>query len=184
MFAQDATRLSKGLDKKYLPFFTYAPVIIFLDQLVKIYVDKTMYLHQSIEVVENFFHITYVRNKGAAFGILSGANESLRVPFFLTVSAIAIIVILYTIYTYREESTLFPSSMALILGGAIGNMIDRVRLGEVIDFIDVHWYSNHWPAFNVADSAITIGVVILIINILFENKKEGPEENVETEEKA
>ena len=152
------------------------PVIIILDQLVKIYVDKTMYLYQSIEVLENFFHITYIRNKGAAFGILSGANESLRVPFFLTVSAIAIVVIIYTIYTYREESQLFPFSMALILGGAIGNMIDRIRLGEVIDFVDVHWYTHHWPAFNVADSAITIGVTLLIINILFEHKKVKTEE--------
>jgi len=176
MFAPDATRLSKGLDKKYIPLFTYMPVIIILDQLVKIYVDKTMYLYQSIEVLENFFHITYIRNKGAAFGILSGANESLRVPFFLTVSAIAIVVIIYTIYTYREESQLFPFSMALILGGAIGNMIDRIRLGEVIDFVDVHWYTHHWPAFNVADSAITIGVTLLIINILFEHKKVKTEE--------
>lgn len=164
------------MDKKYIPLFTYAPVIIILDQLVKIYVDKTMHLYQSIEVLENFFHITYIRNKGAAFGILSGANESLRIPFFLTVSAIAIAVIIYTIYTYREESQVFPVSMALILGGAIGNMIDRVRFGEVIDFVDVHWYEHHWPAFNVADSAITIGVALLIINMLFEHKKVEAEE--------
>lgn len=178
MSAQDATRLSKGLDKKYITLFTWTPVIIILDQLVKIYVDRTMYLHQSIEVLENFFHITYIRNKGAAFGIFSGASESLRVPFFLTVSAIAVAVILYIIYTYREESKLFPFSMALILGGAVGNMIDRFRLGEVIDFIDVHWYSHHWPAFNVADSAITVGVVFLVINILSEHKKvETKEEN-------
>jgi len=166
------------LDKKYIPLFTFAPVIIILDQLVKIYVDKTMHLYQSIEVLENFFHITYIRNKGAAFGILSGANESLRVPFFLTVSAIAVVVIIYTIYTYREESPLFPFAMAMILGGAIGNVIDRIRLGEVIDYIDVHWYTHHWPAFNVADSAITAGVVLLIISMLFEHKKaESEEEN-------
>ena len=177
----------KGLNKKYIPLFTYAPVIIILDQLVKIYVDKSMYLYQSIEVLENFFHITYVRNKGAAFGILSDANESLRIPFFLTVSAIAIAVILYTIYTHQEESQLFPVSMALILGGAIGNMIDRIRLGEVIDFVDVHWYNHHWPAFNVADSAISIGVTLLIINILFEHKKMQTDEDKKTqaeEEKA
>ncbi|MDH3973907.1 MAG: signal peptidase II [Deltaproteobacteria bacterium] len=166
------------MDKKYIPLFTFAPVIIILDQLVKIYVDKTMHLYQSIEVLENFFHITYIRNKGAAFGILSGANESLRVPFFLTVSAIAVVVIIYTIYTYREESPLFPFAMAMILGGAIGNVIDRIRLGEVIDYIDVHWYTHHWPAFNVADSAITAGVVLLIISMLFEHKKaESEEEN-------
>ncbi|MDT8318169.1 MAG: signal peptidase II [bacterium] len=159
------------MNKKYIPLFSYAPLIVFLDQLVKIYVDRQMQLYQSIEVVENFFHITYIRNRGAAFGMLSGADESVRVPFFLGISLIAIAVIFYTIYTYHEESRLFPLSMAMILGGAIGNMIDRVRFGEVIDFLDVHWYEHHWPAFNVADSAICIGVGLLIINMFFEKEK-------------
>jgi signal peptidase II len=130
-----------------------------------------MRLYQSIELLENFFHITYIRNKGAAFGILSGADESIRIPFFLVVSAIAIAVIFYILYSYHEESKLFPLSLALILGGAVGNMIDRIRFGEVVDFLDVHWYDHHWPAFNVADSAICIGVALLIINMLFEKEK-------------
>ncbi len=159
------------MNEKYIPLFTYTPIIVVIDQLVKIYVDKQMYLYQSVELLENFFHITYIRNRGAAFGMLSGADESVRIPFFLVVSLIAIAVIFYTLYTYHEESKLFPLSMALNRGGAIGNMIDRVRFGEVIDFLDVHWYEHHWPAFNVADAAICIGVAFLIINMLFEKEK-------------
>ena len=159
------------MDKKYIFLLTLTPAVVILDQITKIYIDGAMQLYQSIEVLENLFNITYVRNKGAAFGILSGANESLRVPFFLVVSTIAIAVIIYMIYSYKEESKIFPLSLALILGGAIGNAIDRIRIGEVIDFLDVHWYEHHWPAFNVADAAICIGVAFLIINMLFEKEK-------------
>ena len=159
------------MNKKYIPLIAYTPLIVIIDQLTKTYVDNGMRLYQSIELLENFFHITYIRNKGAAFGILSGADESVRIPFFLVISAIAIAVIFYILYSYHEESKLFPLSLALILGGAVGNMIDRIRFGEVVDFLDVHWYDHHWPAFNIADSAISIGVALLIINMLFEKEK-------------
>lgn len=159
------------MNKKYFPLVAYTPLIVLIDQLVKTYVDNEMRLYQSIELLENFFHITYIRNKGAAFGMLSGADESIRIPFFLIVSIIAIALIFYTLYSYHEESKLFPLSLAMILGGAIGNMIDRLRFGEVIDFLDVHWYDHHWPAFNVADAAICVGVALLIINMLFEKEK-------------
>ena len=159
------------MNKKYIPLIAYTPLIVIIDQLTKTYIDNEMRLYQSIELLENFFNITYIRNKGAAFGMLSGADESIRIPFFLVVSAIAIAVIFYILYTYQEESKLFPLSLALVLGGAIGNMIDRLRFGEVVDFLDVHWYGHHWPAFNVADMAICIGVAFLIINMLFEKEK-------------
>ena len=127
-------------------------------------------LYQSIEVLENFFHITYIRNKGAAFGILSGADASLRIPFFIAVSIVAIVLILYVLKTHKGQSPVFPVALSLILGGAIGNMIDRVRMGEVIDFLDVHWYQNHWPAFNIADSAITVGMGFLIYQMITEKE--------------
>lgn len=142
--------------------------MVIVDQLTKLYVDGRMQLYQSIEVLEHFFHFTYLRNKGAAFGILSGANEAYRTPFFLVTSVIAVVIILVMLYRYREEALLLPVSLSLILGGAIGNMIDRARLGEVIDFIDVHWYQYHWPAFNIADSAITVGVGLLILHMFTE----------------
>lgn len=159
------------MDKRYKLLLIIAPLVIVSDQWVKLIVDRNMLLYQSIEVLENFFHITYIRNKGAAFGILSGADASLRIPFFLAVSLVAIVVIIYALKTHKGQSPIFPVALSLILGGAIGNMIDRLRMGEVIDFLDVHWYQHHWPAFNIADSAITVGMGFLIFQMITE--KEG-----------
>lgn len=131
-----------------------------LDQLSKLYIDQTFRLYQSLVVIENFFNITYIRNKGAAFGILS--DSSLRVPFFIGIAVIAGVAILWTIHRLRDDQKLLCFGLSLIFSGAIGNLIDRVRLGEVIDFLDVHWYQYHWPAFNVADSAICVGVALLL----------------------
>jgi len=163
------------LQKKYKLLIIVAPLVIVIDQLVKLYVDHSMEVSQSIEILENFFHFTHIRNRGAAFGMFAGANESYRLPFFLLITFIAIGVILYMVRSYKDGSLFYPLSLALILGGAIGNMIDRVRMGEVIDFIDVHWYQHHWPAFNVADSAISIGVFFLFIQMFIAEKsrKEG-----------
>jgi signal peptidase II len=140
--------------------------VLVLDQAIKILVDKTMSLHQSIEVIPNFAHLTYLRNTGAAFGFLAGSRSSLRVVFFILISAVAIGCIVYLLKSLRPQQKILTVSLSLILGGAIGNLIDRVRLGEVIDFIDLHWYHIHWPAFNMADSAITIGVIMLFIQMI------------------
>lgn len=143
-------------------------VTIVIDQLTKLYIDSTFRLYQSIAVIEDFFHITYIRNPGAAFSILANADASIRVPFFLTLSLVAVTGI---VFFYRTvEDRLVQVALSLILGGAVGNMVDRVRLGEVVDFIDVHWYDKHWPAFNVADSAITIGVGFLILDMFLKER--------------
>ena len=135
------------------------------DQLSKLYIDATMRLYQSIPVVDNFFHITYLRNKGAAFSFLAHANW--RLPFFICVSLVAAIAILVAFRKLADDQKLAQVSLAMIFSGAVGNLIDRVRLGEVIDFLDVHRYQHHWPAFNVADSAIVIGALLLVGEILF-----------------
>jgi signal peptidase II len=140
--------------------------VLVLDQATKVLVDKTMTLHQSIEIVPNFAHLTYLRNTGAAFGFLAGAQSSLRIVFFALISLLAIGCIVYLIRGLRPQQKTLFASLSLILGGAIGNLIDRLRLGEVIDFIDLHWYDVHWPAFNIADSAISIGVALLFIQML------------------
>lgn len=164
-------RLWKHLQVKYKLLLMITPVVIVIDQIVKIYVDQTMELYQTIEIVENYFNLTYIRNKGAAFGMLANMDEAWRVPFFLCISVIAIGAILYTLHAYKDSSRIFPVALAMILGGAVGNMIDRARLGEVIDFILVHWHQYHWPAFNVADSAITVGVGMLILHMFHEERK-------------
>ena len=154
---------------RYTLFATIAIVGILIDQITKIAVDRSMQLFDSIPVVEHFFHLTYVRNRGAAFSFLS--NASWRLPFFISVSIIAAIVILVAFQKMRDDQKLAHTSLALIFSGAVGNLIDRVRLGEVIDFLDAHWYRHHWPAFNVADSLICVGVFLLAIDMLLEEKR-------------
>ncbi|MBE0596512.1 MAG: signal peptidase II [Desulfuromonadales bacterium] len=144
-------------------------VIVGLDQATKLYIEATFLLHESVTVLENFFHITHVRNKGAAFGFL--ADSSFRLPFFILVAIVALGGILWYLRTLREDQRLLQFTLCLIFAGALGNLIDRIRLGEVIDFIDVHWYQYHWPAFNVADSAISVGVVLMLVDLWMEERK-------------
>jgi signal peptidase II len=142
--------------------------VLALDQMTKLYIDRSMALHNSITVVERFFNITYLRNKGAAFGIL--ASSTYRLPFFILVSLVAACVIFVVIKRLRDDQKLAAISLSLIFSGALGNLIDRIRLGEVIDFLDVHWYDHHWPAFNIADSAICVGVFLLAIDMYLEER--------------
>lgn len=155
---------------KLTAFTIITVLVIALDQLTKIYIDRVMDLHTSITVIPNFFNITYMRNKGAAFSFLSNFNY--RIPFFILVSVIAILVILSVVYRLRPDQKFAVVSLALIFSGALGNLIDRVRMGEVIDFLDAHWYEHHWPAFNVADSAICVGVFLLAIDMYLEEKRQ------------
>lgn len=147
--------------KKYPLFFTIAIVTVVLDQLTKSYIDRNLVIGQMLVVIENHFYITHLRNPGAAFGIL--ADSAYRLPFFLTVAAVAIVGILWYLKTLPLAARWMHASLGLIFGGAIGNLIDRVRFGEVVDFIGVHWYQYHWPSFNVADSAICVGVAIMLV---------------------
>jgi signal peptidase II len=160
------------MKKKYGILVAVSAAVLLLDQATKIYIDRTMDLHSTITVIENFFNITYIRNKGAAFGML--ARSAWRLPFFLTISVVAAIVILFFFRKLRDDQTLSAFSLALIFSGALGNLIDRVRLGEVIDFIYVHWYEHYWPAFNVADSAICVGVFLLAIEMYLDERQKTP----------
>jgi signal peptidase II len=156
---------------RYRVLAIIAPVILVLDQATKLYVDANFRLHESVPVIRNFFHLTYVRNKGAAFGIL--ADSAVRIPFFIGVSIVAMIGILWYIKRLRHDQKLALIALSMIFSGAFGNLIDRIRLGEVIDFLDVFWRSYHWPAFNVADSAITVGVTLLFIDMVREDRSKS-----------
>ncbi len=147
--------------KKYRIFILTVSVSLLLDQWSKIYIDNHFELSQSKRVITNFFHLTYVRNPGAAFGIL--AENAIRLPFFIGISCAATLGILWYVRKISRGKHWQLFSLGLILSGALGNLIDRIRFGEVIDFLDVHWYNYHWPAFNVADSAICVGVTIMLI---------------------
>jgi len=153
---------------KYLTLTLLAPLVLVVDQLTKVYIDRSMKLYQTIPVIDGLFSITYLRNKGAAFSFL--ADASWRLPFFILVSIIAVVAIMVAFGKLRDDQRLAAVSLSLILSGAVGNLIDRIRLGEVIDFLDVYWRSHHWPAFNVADSAICVGVALLALDMFREER--------------
>ncbi|HET7909766.1 MAG TPA: signal peptidase II [Nitrospira sp.] len=163
--------MKKG--SRYLLLALIALTVIILDQATKYWITQSMRLHESIPVVPNLFSFTYIRNPGAAFGLLAGSSNAFRTVFFGITSLFALALLGTILVRLPEKDWVGQISIAGILGGAIGNLIDRLRFGEVIDFLDVYLESYHWPAFNVADSAISIGVVCLIIHFAFE-RKESP----------
>lgn len=145
--------------KKNISFIALISLfIVLLDQITKLAIVKNFQLAQSIPLINNFFHLTYIQNTGAGFGFLQGNNSLL-----IGISIIVIGLILY-FYDTIPKHKFAQTATALIIGGALGNLIDRIRLGYVIDFFDF----RIWPAFNVADSAITVGVIILIIFLIKE----------------
>lgn len=157
------------MNNRWIAFSGIAAAGLVLDQLTKFYIARTMNLYESIPVVDGLFNIFYIRNKGAAFSFLS--NASWRLPFFIAVSLVAALAILVAFTRLRDDQKLARISLAMIFSGAVGNLIDRVRLGEVIDFLDVYWKSHHWPAFNVADSLICVGVALLALDMLREERR-------------
>lgn len=141
-------------------------VIIIADQLTKFIVDRTMPLHHSIPVIDNLFNLTYIRNTGAAFGIMAGSYEAIRLPLLIIFSLVAIGFIVVMLKRLPPGEKGLISALAFILGGAVGNLIDRIAYGEVIDFLDFHYSGYHWPAFNLADSFITVGVLIIVYYLI------------------
>ena len=150
-----------------------ALIIVVLDQVTKRLVMQTMSLHDSIPVVSGFFNLTYIRNPGAAFGIFATTNSTFRLIFFVGTSLFALGLLGTIFYRMHSEDWWGQLTVSGIVGGAIGNLIDRLRYGEVVDFLDFHVAGWHWPAFNVADSAISVGVVSLLIIFALEKKQDG-----------
>ncbi len=132
-----------------------------LDQASKLIIDSSMQLYQSIPVIP-FFNLTYVHNTGAAFSFLSEAGGWQR-WFFAGLALVISVVIAVWLSRLQKYETLLAAALSLILGGAVGNLIDRLAYGYVIDFLDVYYGTRHWPAFNIADSAITLGVMLMLV---------------------
>lgn len=152
-------------------FYSFIFVVAVLDQITKYLVLKNFMLHESLEIIPGYFHLTFVRNTGAAFGILSGQPALWRQVFFVTVVLVALVALFIMYRKFGRESRLYCVGLGLIAGGAVGNLIDRVRFGSVVDFLDFFVGAYHWPAFNIADSAITVGVGLLLLHTLFFEKK-------------
>ena len=147
-------------------FVILSGVVILVDQISKQLVLYTFAQNERLEVIPGFFTLTHVRNTGGAFGLFAGKATIIRTAFFLVVSCVAVGILWYLYRTMAKGRKWIEAGFALILAGAVGNMIDRFRFGEVVDFLDLHIGVYHWPAFNVADSAICVGVGILVVNML------------------
>jgi signal peptidase II len=159
------------LKNKYLWVGAIFFAVLVLDQATKYLVMKHIPWHGTITIIPGFFDLTYVKNPGAAFGILSGDHGMWRKVFFVSVTLIALGVIAVLIRKTHER--LLVVAFSLIAGGAIGNnLIDRVRYGMVVDFIEWYYKSYHWPTFNIADSAISVGVGLLVVDMFLKKPKD------------
>lgn len=152
-------------------------VTIIGDQLTKSLVVNTLRLYESREVIPGFFNLVHVTNSGAAFSLLADVNSPWRHYFFLCIGSVALVGLTIAYWKLRKINSLYSWPLALIAGGAAGNLIDRVRYGAVIDFLDVYVGSYHWPAFNIADSAICVGVGLFLLINLFEARTQKLREN-------
>jgi signal peptidase II len=159
------------MKKKYWVLLVLGSWILAVDQWTKYVVQQKLPLHHSVEVIRGFFTLTHVRNTGGAFGIFGGEKGGLGSFLFVAVSLIAVGIILYLFLKVREGEDHLSLSFTLVLSGAIGNLIDRLRYGEVIDFLDFYVSSFHWPAFNVADAAICIGIGLMALELIFRDHK-------------
>jgi signal peptidase II len=159
--------------RERLPFLLVVVIVLILDRSTKWLIDSRLALNKTLPLVDGLLNITYVRNTGVAFGILDPVHSSMKstILSILTIGAIAAVVV-YCLRTPTSQ-TLLQIALSLVLGGALGNLFDRVRYGYVIDFIEAYYRNYRWPAFNVADSAITTGVALLAIELFRKDPREN-----------
>ena len=154
-------------------YFILLTIILVLDQLTKFWIITNFTLYEARVVIPDFFNLVYVTNKGAAFSMFATVESPLRHYFFVVINIAASIGLTIAAIKMRKKHILYVLSFALIASGALGNVIDRIRYGAVIDFLDFYIGSYHWPAFNVADSSICVGVGLLLIMNVIDAKNES-----------
>ena len=160
------------MKRKYWVLLITCAMVLILDQYTKYRVEREIPLYHRIEVIRGFFDLTHVRNPGGAFGILGGKGGRWGSLFFVGVSVIAMGSILFFFRRIEEDEKNLALSFSLVFAGAIGNLIDRLRYGEVVDFLEFYLSSYYWPAFNIADSAICIGIGLMALEmLLWDHKK-------------
>ena len=148
-----------------------ALAVVLLDQLSKFAILHTLRVYESVPVLNGFFSLVHIRNRGMAFGIMNRQDVDLPFYFLLAATIGAIILLVFWFFRLKQGPSRMILGLSLILGGAIGNLIDRLRFGEVIDFLDFYVGPYHWPAYNVADSAITVGTFLVAISLLFQRRQ-------------
>lgn len=149
-----------------LPYLLLVAATLILDRLTKAWIHNGFDLHESASVIDGFFNITYVQNTGVAFGIFSSISSPAKSLLLSVFTAFAAVVVVAYSVRSPAQNRLLQVALALILGGALGNLYDRLAYGYVIDFLEFYVGTYHWPSFNVADSAITAGVVLLALEII------------------
>ena len=155
------------MSNKYFLLLIISGSMIVLDQYTKFMVTLHIPLNYSVQVVEGFFNLTHIRNSGVAFGLFADQQYEYKALMFITISTIAIMAILVIFHQNPKSKKLVQMGLILIFSGAIGNLIDRTLHGEVIDFVDFVVNGHHFPAFNIADSCITIGVFLMVLDLFF-----------------
>jgi signal peptidase II len=148
------------------PEIWLAAAVVVIDQATKFLVKARLPLHDSVTVIPGFFDITHVRNTGAAFGMLNNVEFAYKPAVMVIVALVALGAVASYALTLPASQRIARLGLALILGGAVGNLIDRATMGYVVDFVDVYWRGVHFWAFNVADSAITVGVALMLLDVL------------------
>ncbi len=156
------------IKKNLKTIFSTALAVTVLDQLTKYLVMRSLDLNQVVETVPGLFDLVYFKNPGAAFGIFNDGG-TMRTVFLIATSLVSLVVI--GVLMKQSKDALMTFGLSLIAGGAVGNLIDRARFGAVVDFLYFHIGEYYWPAFNVADSAITVGVALAIISYYFAGRK-------------
>ncbi len=167
--------MSSVAGMRRIVFFTLtALAIIVLDQVTKHWIVTSIPVNRAVEIIPGFFDLVHARNPGAAFGIFSRSTAGYRSAFFIAISAVALVVILWLVITTREPDAYLLAGYTFFFGGAAGNLIDRILYGEVIDFLDFYVGAIHWPAFNVADSALCIGTACFFLHVFLKSPQESP----------
>ncbi len=150
-----------------------ALAVVLLDQLSKLAILHTLRVYDSVPVLKGLLNLVHIRNRGMAFGLMNRPDVDL--PFYFLVAATigAVILLVFWFFRLNQAASRTILGLSLILGGALGNLIDRLRFGEVIDFVDFYQGPYHWPAFNVADSAITVGTFLVAIGLIFQRRADS-----------
>ena len=159
------------MKKNLIIFIVCAAAVIAIDQLTKAVITEKLFMYGTHKVIDGFFNLVYVMNPGAAFGFLSRTPELFRYSFFIGITVLAMLLIIYYLVKSGNEKAIITLSLALIFGGAVGNLIDRIRFGAVVDFLDFYIGNWHWPAFNAADSAITVGAALMLWEMIIARHK-------------
>jgi signal peptidase II len=164
-----------SVKKAYLPLILPAACVLILDQTTKLWVSRTIALNDVIPVVPGFFNLVHVRNRGMAFGMMNSPGSDWSSYALIGASVVAIAVLLFWFGKAKHEGYRLIIGLSFVIGGAMGNLIDRLRFGEVTDFLDFYlsFFGWHWPAFNVADSAVTVGTIWLAAYIFFFQPRTG-----------